>query len=143
LNTEVTLTAIPRPAFQFIHWLGDVAEPTRTRTTAYLDRPKIIIAVFDVIEVDTPHTRESGFAGGSGGGGLVTAPRDYGSSISSRAGGGTSRGSNSTSGTPAHSNGQSQEPEPPTPPEPPIPEPATGALLLLGTLMALARRSRK
>jgi len=46
LNTEVTLTAIPKPSYKFVYWLGDVSEPTANSTVVYLDAPKIVIAVF-------------------------------------------------------------------------------------------------
>ena len=47
LYTEVTLTAIAKPGYQFVYWLGDVRDSTSNNTTVYLDGPKIIIAVFE------------------------------------------------------------------------------------------------
>lgn len=51
-NTYVTLNAVPRPGYQFIYWLGDVSDPTANSTIAYLDSPKIVIAVFGRLEYD-------------------------------------------------------------------------------------------
>ncbi len=45
-NSQIALTAVPKPGYQFVYWLGDVADPTANNTTAYADNPKIIIAVF-------------------------------------------------------------------------------------------------
>jgi hypothetical protein len=47
LGSEITVTAVPRPGYQFVYWMGDVDEPTSSRTTLYLDAPKIVIAVFE------------------------------------------------------------------------------------------------
>ncbi len=66
LNSEIVLTAIPNPGYKFIYWLGDVGDPTANRTITYLNKPKIIIAIFDPIEDG------SSFIGrGSVGGGRV------------------------------------------------------------------------
>jgi len=51
-HTKVALTAVPAPGYQFVCWLGDVGEPTANSTVAYLDAPKIIIAVFERISFD-------------------------------------------------------------------------------------------
>jgi hypothetical protein len=116
-NSEVTLTAIPKPGYQFVYWLGDVADPTASITITYLNKPKIIIAVFQQTEYDVLLTeasvsgsnRSSTYAGGGGGISTPVVP-------------------------PA-------PPIPPEPPEPPIPEPATGLLLTLGSLVVLRKRT--
>lgn len=85
LNTDVTLTAIPKPGYQFVYWLGDVSDPTASRTVAYLDAPKIIIAVFERVAYEflagkrratstpahrlMPHPADYARGGYSGGGG--------------------------------------------------------------------------
>ena len=46
-DTEVVLTATPEPGYQFVYWIGDVSDPTASRTVAYVDSAKIIIAVFE------------------------------------------------------------------------------------------------
>jgi hypothetical protein len=111
INAEVTLTAIPKPGYQFIHWLGDVVDPTASTTVVYLNKPKIIIAVFEQTEY--------GFLIGGGG-----SPSHF-------VGGG---------GYSPPSGGGGYIPPPPPPP-PPIPEPVTGLLLALGGLALLRKRS--
>lgn len=58
LNTKLTLTAAPKPDYRFLYWLGDVSNPTATRTIVYLDAPKIIIAVFELAEAGLEITEE-------------------------------------------------------------------------------------
>jgi len=45
--TEITLTAIPKSGWQFVCWLGEVSDATTPATIAFIDTPKIIIAVFE------------------------------------------------------------------------------------------------
>ena len=53
LNSEITLTAAPKPGYQFLYWLGDVSDPAATKTVVYLDKPKIVIAIFGRTENGT------------------------------------------------------------------------------------------
>jgi len=46
-NSVVTLTATPKPGYQFAYWLGDVADAASATTIASLESPKMIIAVFE------------------------------------------------------------------------------------------------
>ena len=140
-NAEVTLTAIPKPGYQFICWLGDVSDRAAERTVAYLDRPKIVVAVFERTEYDAPLTkgRTSGGRAGSSvaGGGLVSSAGDFGWHGPSIA----ARGASGPAIT-KQAKAEAFVPEPPVPPAP-VPEPATGILLALGGLSALARRGAK
>jgi uncharacterized membrane protein YgcG len=139
LNSEVTLTAIPKAGYHFVYWLGDVADPTSNTTIAFLNKPKIIIAVFEQNEYTTLSVeantsggmRSGGFSGGgfSGGGG---------SSGGGYSGGSSSSGGSNATGQP--NNPPEYNPEPPVLPEPPIPEPATALLLALGSPALLMRR---
>jgi len=52
LNQTVTVSAIPRPGYQFVYWIGDVSDATATSTITYLDSPKVIIAVFERVKYD-------------------------------------------------------------------------------------------
>jgi len=135
LDTSVTLTAVPRPGYQFVYWLGDVSEPQLNRTTAYLDTPKIIIAIFERAEFDLEDLSEptQGIPGGLGGG-LRTSAADYSRQSFSGGGGAQQR----VSGPPA----QPPQPEPLPPPEVPvpIPEPTTLVLLAVGSYLAFAVR---
>jgi len=130
LNSELTLTAVPKPGYQFVYWLGDVSDPAATNTIVYLDKPKIIIAVFEQSEYRVL-AAEDGLLGGGGGGGsgLVTTIANYGQtgSISGGAGGGKPKIQKSV---------YSKNNEV-------IPEPATGVLLVLGSLFAFTRRGAK
>lgn len=128
LNSEITLTAIPEPGYQFVYWLGDVSDPAATSTVVYLDKPKIIIAVFEQAEYGVL-AGEVGPSGGGGGSGLVTTVANYGPM------GGMSAGTG----------GRKQKLRKPVYPKgnEVIPEPATGVLLVLGSLFAFARRRTK
>ena len=143
LNAEVTLTAIPKPGYQFICWLGDVSDRTAERTVAYLDRPKIVVALFERAEYDTltkGRTSGGGRAGSSSGsGGFVSSAGDFGWRGPGGAAG-PAPGPRITKQAKAEA--FVPEPEPPGPPAP-VPEPATGILLTLGGLFAFARRGAK
>jgi len=130
LNSEVTLTAVPKPGYQFVYWLGDVSDPAATNTIVYLDKTKIIIAVFEQSEYGAL-AAEEGMPGGGGGGGsgLVTTVANYGQT------GGMSGGAGGVKPKirqPVYSKGTEV-----------IPEPATGVLLVLGSLFAFTRRGAK
>jgi hypothetical protein len=122
INSEVTLTAIPKAGYHFVCWLGDVSDPTSDTTITFLNKPKIIIAVFEQNEYETLSEEANASGGARGGpaaGGhrlqpLNNLPQEY------------------IPGSP---------PEPPVPPGPPIPEPATALLLALGSVALLRERS--
>jgi hypothetical protein len=68
---SIKLTAMPKPGYRFILWLGDVDSPERNVTTVSADGPKIIIAVFERTEFDDiedPFYEDDGFAHGGAGG---------------------------------------------------------------------------
>jgi hypothetical protein len=54
VNETVTLTTIAKPGWRFVYWLGDVFDPTASRTMLAVDGPKIIIAVFQRNEYELP-----------------------------------------------------------------------------------------
>ena len=138
LNTSVTLTATPLPGYQFVYWLGDVSDPTLNRTIAYLNSPKIIVAIFERAEYELEGMVEAG-QGIPGGfrGRLRASTADY--SRRGYRGGGARR--------PSTSRVWPKLPEPPLPPPEvpvPVPEPATMVLFAVGSFLALAgRRLRK
>ncbi len=130
LNSEITLTAAPKPGYQFVYWLGDVSDPAATKTVVYLDKPKIIIAIFEQTENGTL-VEEVGLSlggGGAGGSGLVNTVANFGYT------GGMSSGAGGRAKSPKVVYVKNIEA---------IPEPATCVLLLLGSLFAFARRGAK
>jgi hypothetical protein len=147
-GSEVALVAVPKPGYQFIHWIGDVADSTSSRTTAYLDSPKIIIAVFERSEFEFPITDE--LADIRPGGGLYRNPADYSNQGGGGGGGGSASGGSNGwnwSNPQPQPNPNEDIPTPQTdtndlPVPPPIPEPATILLLSLGCL-GLARKRRE
>jgi len=141
-NTEVTLTAVPKPGYQFVYWLGDVSDATSARAVTYLNTPKIIIAVFVRSEYE--------FLLGSDAirsmpiGGLYRSAGDYGNQ-----GGGGVIVRRPPSFSPPNPNPPEEKqnvpvPEPHNVPVPePVPEPATGALLILGGFLTVVMRRKK
>jgi len=131
LNSEITLTAAPKQGYQFLYWLGDVSDPAATKTVVYLDKPKIIIAIFGQTENGTLVEEKGlsfGGGGGGGGSGLVNTVANFGYT------GGISSGAGGKAKSPKVVYVKSIEV---------IPEPATCVLLLLGSFFAFARRGAK
>jgi hypothetical protein len=144
LNAEVLLTAVPKPGYYFVYWIGDVSDPTAVSTLVYMDAPKIVVAVFARSEFELLDD-ETMMLGGGGGGGLRPSPADY--SNNAYSGGGSKRPhypSHYIPPTPTPSD------EFPVPEEGvsddfpvPTPEPATALLLGLGSLLFVRGRTRK
>ncbi|UCG48369.1 MAG: hypothetical protein JSU94_01075, partial [Phycisphaerales bacterium] len=81
------MSAHPKPGYQFVHWLGDVSDATATRTVVYLNKPKVVVAVFEQAEYGARDILPG--AGGGGGGGLMpTAVNFYPQGGISAGGGG-------------------------------------------------------
>ena len=156
VNSEVALTAVPKPGYQFIYWMGDVSDPTSINTTAYLDSPKIIIAVFERSEFEFEfHVVER--ASSTPVGGMRASAADY--SRGGYSGGGAKRPHKRR--FPSFDFEPPQEPPEPPEPQPddfpvpdeddnqafpvpqPTPEPATGLLLITGAFFAVRFRSKK
>ena len=136
-GTEIMLTAVPKPGYKFIHWLGEVSDATASSTVVYLDKPKVIIAVFEQAEhgisADGGGLPIGG--GGGAGGGLFPTALDF-----SRPGGFGGGGGKKVKPQQLF---YSMKGKKPSPKAPEVPEPATGLLLMLGGLFALKRRGPK
>ncbi len=133
-GTEVMLTAVPKPGYKFIHWLGEVSDATASSTVVYLNKPKVIIAVFEQAKHGISAIGDAlpiG-GGGGGGGGLFPTALDL-----SRPGGFSGGGGGKAKPQQQiyYVKGKKPTPE--------VPEPATGLLLLLGGLFAFKRRGPK
>ncbi len=123
-GSEIILTASPKPGYQFVHWLGDVSDSTASSTVVYLNKPKVVVAVFEQSEYDAKGVLPSG--GGGGGGGLMPTAINFSpqGGLSAGGGGGKSKPGSVTYVLDA----------------PEVPEPATGVLLVVGSMLAFARR---
>lgn len=114
-EVEITLIAIPKPGYNFIYWLGDVLDPTASKTTAILDEPKIIVAVFQQIEegqIVVGQNIVRTIAGGGGG--------SFKSRMGSAGGGGPGPGRTSTTqspSTPGETGDNNPPDDPPGPPD--------------------------
>jgi len=142
-GSTITLTAAPKPGYEFVCWLGDVSDPTSSSTFLTLDAPKIVVAVFERAEfefmVAAGELRERSMAIG----GVVSSAGDYRQQgfIGS---GGRRRASSARYELPD----EWEWPDFPVPDEgdefpvpEKIPEPATMLLLLAGGLFANSFRS--
>lgn len=132
LDAEVLLTAVPKPGYYFVYWIGDVSDPTAISTLIYMDAPKVVLAVFARSEFEFL-VEESMMLGGGLNGGLYPSAADY--SNQGYSGGGSKR--------------PPSPPPPPPPPPPsdefpvPTPEPTTVLLLGLGSLLLVRRRTKR
>lgn len=123
---EVTLTATPKPGYQFVYWLGNVTDATTGTTTVLLDSPKMVIAVFERNKFETIGL-EDYMVVGEGSGGLVRSGGLSDTSLEEAEG-----GRRPESHHPGHND------DIPVP----VPEPATVTLFFAGFLMlAKSRRN--
>ncbi len=134
LDAEVTLTAVPKPGYHFVYWIGDVSDPTANSTIIYLDAPKIVVAVFARSEFEFLFD-EAMMLGGGGGGGLRLSAAEY---INQGEGGSIRPGKSYVTPQPKRFSRPSVPEELPDElPVPEAPEPATALLLGLGSLLGI------
>jgi len=152
LDTEVTLTAVPEPGYQFVYWLGDVSDPTSSRTIVLLNAPKIVIAVFERVEYEVLSVIESTKSTPIGG--LIPSAGDYGRQGYSGGGGRRPRRRTwpqpkpwENDDLPVPKEGLDDFPVPEQGqdefPVPNLPEPATALILALGALLTRKCRRRR
>jgi hypothetical protein len=119
-GSEVTLVATPKPGYRFVYWLGDVSDETSNNTTAQLDNPKIIIAVYEREEYAFLEETSFVVQGAAAADRMTAAPQASGKDL------------------------PSVDPNPDDPDDPkPTPEPVTGLLFALGGLMVARRKAKK
>lgn len=155
LDSEVLLTAVPKPGYYFVYWIGDVSDPTADRTIVYLDAPKIVMAVFARSEFAFS-LEEAMMPGGGGGGGTHPSAADYSNQVYT---GGVTASQAKFKSPKRPELEQPERPVRPIPPEtlddfpipgdesddfpvPNLPEPATAMLLGLGSLLLARRKAR-
>jgi hypothetical protein len=144
----ITLTAVPNPGYQFMYWMGDVTEVTKSSTMVLLNGPKIIVAVFertDFMFIMDEETQPKGvgreismrnlvyLGGGGGGGSAYKEPKEFRWTPPEE----------SDFPVPEPPEDEFPVPEPafPVPDnEVPIPEPATIALMGFGALAFVRKR---
>jgi hypothetical protein len=133
-GAEIMLTAVPKPGYKFIHWLGEVSDATASSTVVYLNKPKVIIAVFE--QAEHGGSADGGGlpigGGGGAGSGLFPSVLDL-----SRPGGFSGGGGGKAKPLKNYYVIKDNKPTPE------VPEPATGLLLMLGGLLAFKRRGPK
>lgn len=141
----VTLTATPRPGYQFVRWMGDVSSTDTSSTTVTLNAPKMLVAVFEKVEyallspVQQQDVEQEVAVGGGGGGGRLTAQYPA-------IGGG---GSVSPANTPLYTKASYSTVTPPDNKNEdtggdipvPTPEPGTIAMMILGASIVRWRRN--
>ena len=136
IYSDVTLKATPKPGYQFVCWLGSVSNSVTSSTTVFLNSPKMVIAVFERDEFETPGAEGGDMVGGGSEGGMVPSGGSSDSSLED-AGSRIHQQSYHSHSTPT----PEPTPEPtPTPVPVPTPEPATVTLFFTGFLMLVNRR---
>ena len=132
-GSQITLKAVPKSGYRFMHWLGEVSDPTSSSTIVYLDKPKVVVAVFGQNEYGVLNVPENLPTAGGGGGGLFHTSGDYSRPASLSPGGAPApKPRLRRLESPESTEGVAE-----------VPEPATAALLVVGGLFALARRGKK
>jgi hypothetical protein len=85
IGDTVSLSAIPKPGYRFLYWLGDVSAADATSTTIQVDSPKLVVAVFtrQAYEEELPGVQLiKGTVSGGGGGHLIGTPLSTPAAIS-------------------------------------------------------------
>ncbi len=122
MYADITLKATPKPGYQFVCWLGSVSNSVTSSTTVFLNSPKMVIAVFERNEFETPGVEGGYTVGGGGEGGMSPSA-------------GLSDTSQESAEEKTWSHSESDDKK-----VTPTPEPATVTLFFTGFLMLVNRR---
>lgn len=142
-QSQVTLRAVPKNGYQFVTWLGEVDDSQSPTTTAYMDSPKIVVAVFEKVQYDVIAGSDAIFSSSLGG--AFNSAADI-SSGGGSGGGGKRRSSNYGYNFPDTEELEDDDllgpGDPLMGPGEQVPEPTTLVLLVSGLAMTRLRRKK-
>lgn len=133
IGDTVSLSAVPKPGYRFMYWLGDVKNASSVDTTIAIDSPKMVVAVFarEHHDEDLPGLGiVDGVASQGGGGRYAPSPMMAAGSVSPASG-------------PADYDYPNYIPDDQgndDVPIPEVPEPTTILLFGLGAVLSLRRK---
>jgi hypothetical protein len=144
IGETVTLSAVPKPGYRFMYWLGDVSNTSANDTTISIDSPKMVVAVFsrENHDDDLPGLGiTDGMSSGGGGGGRYAGnPVQSGGSVSPT---GSPDYPYTIYNFPPIDNDDDNDTDVPVPDGEgqEVPEPPTVLLLGIGSILALKRKT--
>ena len=154
-NEEIALTATPKSGYRFVCWLGDVSDSQASSTVTQVKGPKVVIAVFESSKYEGLFPKTSAPGGGGKAQPGAGSIAGIGNNVSLMGGGGGKVASKIVSPNPVYPSWQEDPDFPvviaPVPDfpvvivpvnDPVVPEPATGTLLILGSLFVLVRKQK-
>jgi hypothetical protein len=140
---EVALKATPKPGYQFVCWLGSVAETSNGSTSVFLDSPKMVVAVFERTRFEMAGTEQQG--GGADAASTSNDSQRSSELIRSQVGVGDGSSVSLLPGEPSFHNNSNNEfhvPDDLPVPGGEVPEPATITLLAAGFFILAKRQKR-
>lgn len=138
IDSDFSLQATPKPGYQFVYWLGDVSDSASSSTSAYVDSPKIVVAVFEKAQFDFVDMQPAPVEGAGGGGSRLTPNRGLGNTAVTGGAGQKDFGHDVIYNFPElpDDNGDDDNDNE----DPPVPEPATIFLIGSGAFALLKRK---